>query len=233
MIRPQSSRASLLSVTALAVTIFIALLIFFTAQTFLFPSFQQSQVLPFSRDAPILFFSSLTLSSFMSIPGIYKKTFTGTKISFKQNRMRRNRIRNSRYVRDRNPIQNNNINRQFRRSRQILRPEVRNLHALSLSDVQRIRQVLRRLSHYEGSGRGFAKVTHVIVSLVGIFGMFSAVIGALLAPWLVEAGNSVVDDDSFVYWVRADEDEEDEDDQRTCGAYRERTFSLVRLLDNS
>lgn len=102
----------------------------------------------------------------------------------------------------------------------------------SVSDVQRIRHVLRRLSFYQGAGRGFARAVHVAVSLIGIFGMFAAIVGALLAPWMTEAGNSVVDDDQFVYWIRAD-DREDSDDEhpRACGTYREESFAILRLLD--
>lgn len=103
-----------------------------------------------------------------------------------------------------------------------------------MSDLQRIKHVLIRLSYYNGGGRGSARILHIVVSLIGIYGMFAAVMGALLAPWLVEAGNSILDDDQFVYWARPDEDDDSGDGnvyQRACGPYRERKFALVRFLD--
>lgn len=102
----------------------------------------------------------------------------------------------------------------------------------ALSDLSRIRHVLRRLSFYDGPTRRRARFVHMAVSLIGIFGMFAAVIGALLTPWLAEAGNSVLDDDTFVFWVNADDDDDDEDDvHRACGPYRENKFALLRTID--
>lgn len=101
-----------------------------------------------------------------------------------------------------------------------------------LTTSQRARHILRRLSYHQGYGKGFSSYTHVTVSLIGIFGMFSAIIGALLAPWLVEAGNIPSDDDRFIYWVRPDDDDEG-DEENIFGPYREEKFHLLRLLDVS
>lgn len=102
----------------------------------------------------------------------------------------------------------------------------------ALTDLSRIRYVLRRLSFHNGPKRRRARFVHMTVSLIGIFGMFAAVIGALLTPWLAEAGNSVLDDDTFAFWVNADDDDDDDDDvHRACGPYRENKFALLRTID--
>lgn len=109
--------------------------------------------------------------------------------------------------------------------------ELEHVHVNTLlSNSQRAKHVLRRLSYYEGDGKGFARFTNIVVSVVGIFGMFAAVVGALLAPWLVEAGNLSSEDDRFVYWVRSDSDEDDDED-RVHGPSREEKYNLLRLLD--
>lgn len=101
-----------------------------------------------------------------------------------------------------------------------------------MSDLSCIRHVLRRLSFHDGPPRRRARFVHMAVSLIGIFGMFAAVIGALLTPWLAEAGNSVLNDDTFAFWVGADDDDDDEDDMhRACGPYRENKFALLRTID--
>lgn len=100
-----------------------------------------------------------------------------------------------------------------------------------LSNSQRAKHVLRRLSYYEGEGRGIARFTNILVSVIGIFGMFAAVVGALLAPWLVEAGNLSSEDDQFVYWVRSNNDDDDDDEDRVHGPYREEKYNLLRILD--
>lgn len=233
MIHLQSSRTLFLSAIPFTITSILAILIFFTTHIILFSNFQQSSYFPSSWNPTLVLYSPLTLSSLFSLPTILTKPPTDTRASLRQRYINEDRAQSFRPTRYGNSGPKDSLTRRPRRSRQRLQPSVRNVNGQSLSDVHRILHVLRRLSYYNGAGRGIAKVTHVVVSLVGIFGMFAAVIGALLAPWLVEAGNSVVDDEGFVYWMRADEDEEDEDDQRTCGTYRERTFGLVRLLDNS
>lgn len=93
--------------------------------------------------------------------------------------------------------------------------------------------VLRSLSFYEGTGRGHTRVVHLFVTLLGVYGMFAAILGALLTPWLVDAGNIDLDDDRFSYWVRTGAQEDDLDDHRACPVYREQKFRLLRLLDVS
>lgn len=110
--------------------------------------------------------------------------------------------------------------------------KIKHVHVSTLlSNTQRTKHVLRRLSFYEGDGRGLARFTNVLVSVVGIFGMFAAVIGALLAPWLVEAENLTSEDDRFVYWVRANSDDDDDDEDHVHGPFREEKYSLLRVLD--
>lgn len=98
-----------------------------------------------------------------------------------------------------------------------------------MTQQQRSRHIMLRLSHFSGSGKGFARIAHVVVSLVGIIGMFSAIVGALIGPWLADTGEDGMDEDRFAYWVRPDDD--DERDDRTCGLAREDKYGLQRLLD--
>lgn len=86
--------------------------------------------------------------------------------------------------------------------------------AREVGEVLRVQHHLRKISYYDGSGKGNVRITHFLVSLVGIVGMFAAVTGALLAPWLAQAGNTVTDDDEpFAYWMSAREPDEEEDDE--------------------
>lgn len=99
---------------------------------------------------------------------------------------------------------------------------------VELTQRQRIRHILQRLSRYEGSGRGSARVVHAVVSMIGVLGMFSAIVGAIAGPWVADTADDTIDDDRFSYWVR---EEDDEDEERCSGALREERYWLVRLLD--
>lgn len=97
-----------------------------------------------------------------------------------------------------------------------------------LTQRQRIRHILQRLSRFEGSGRPSVRVVHAAVSMIGVLGMFSAIVGAIVGPWVADTADDTIDEDRFSYWVREDDDE---DDERCCGVLREERYWLVRLLD--
>ncbi|CAN8070258.1 unnamed protein product [Agarophyton chilense] len=100
---------------------------------------------------------------------------------------------------------------------------------LKVSHRQRILHILQRLSRFDGGARGAARVVHAFVAMIGILGMFSAIVGALAAPWLNETGEDGLEEDRFSYWAT---DEDDQNDDRCCGHMREQRYWLVRLLDS-
>lgn len=58
--------------------------------------------------------------------------------------------------------------------------------------------------------------------------MFSAVIGALLGPWLADTADDSLDDERFAYWVC---EAEDDDDCGACPVFREDKYAAVRLFE--
>lgn len=83
-----------------------------------------------------------------------------------------------------------------------------------VNEVLRVRHHLRKLSYYEGHGKGNVRITLLLVSLVGIVGVFSAITAGMMAPWLTNAGYTIIDDDEeFQYWMTANEPDEEEDDE--------------------
>lgn len=95
------------------------------------------------------------------------------------------------------------------------------------TQLQRVQHVVARLSFYDGYGNGNAGFTHVGVSVVGIVGMFAAIVGALLGPWLADGGDEGMDEDGFSFWAGDD----DEADVRLCGRAREERLWMVRLFE--
>ncbi|KAI0561430.1 hypothetical protein FGB62_82g063 [Gracilaria domingensis] len=100
---------------------------------------------------------------------------------------------------------------------------------VKLSQRQRVQHILQRLSRFDGRARGSVRIVHACVAMIGILGMFSAILGALVAPWLNETGDDGLEEDRFSYWVT---DEDDQFDDRCCGVAREQRYWLVRLLDS-
>lgn len=99
-----------------------------------------------------------------------------------------------------------------------------------ISQQQRSLHIVYRLSRFSGTGRGASRISNVIVSCVGIIGMFSAIVGALIGPWLAEIRESS-DDERFTFWVN--EEEEEENNEHICGFSREEKYSFHRVLDVS
>lgn len=55
--------------------------------------------------------------------------------------------------------------------------------------------------------------------------MFSAIVGALIGPWLADTVDEGVDDDRFAYW-------DDDEQEAACAVAREEKYALQRLLDS-
>jgi len=100
---------------------------------------------------------------------------------------------------------------------------------LQITTWQRVWMIIFRLSIYEGNGCGFARVAHVAVSIIGILGMFSAILGAVLGQWVTDPRDDALEEESFAYWVV---EEDDEDGDGTCGSIREEQYKLLRIYEN-
>lgn len=96
----------------------------------------------------------------------------------------------------------------------------------SFSTAQSLRFSIIRLASYDGSGRGFARYAHITVSMLGILGMFAAIVGALLGPCLAGTGEDDMDEDRFCYWAQDGDDE-------PCGREREEIYANLRLVETS
>lgn len=96
----------------------------------------------------------------------------------------------------------------------------------SLSTAQSLRFSIIRLANYDGAGRGFACYAHIAVSMLGILGMFAAIVGALLGPSLADTDDDDSDEDRFRYWAQDGDDE-------PCGQKREQIYASLRLVEMS
>lgn len=93
-----------------------------------------------------------------------------------------------------------------------------------VSAAQAMRFTVMRLSLYEGVGRGFACYAYIGLSMLGIVGMFAAIVGALIAPCLVDVVDEEYDEEGFRFWA-GDLDESCE------GAEREKLYAMLAWID--
>lgn len=103
-----------------------------------------------------------------------------------------------------------------------------------ISQRQRALHIVHRLATFSGGERGIARLIHLIVSLLGVLGMFSAIVGAFLGPWLTDTGDGPLDEDGFSYWVRDDDHDYigmGFDCSRSAAMIREEKYRLIRFFD--
>lgn len=62
--------------------------------------------------------------------------------------------------------------------------------------------------------------------MLGILGMFAAIVGALLGPCLADTGDDDADEDRFCYWAQDGDDE-------PLGQEREHIYASLRLVEMS
>lgn len=107
-----------------------------------------------------------------------------------------------------------------------------------VTEVRRVRHVLRQLSFLEGRASGTAHGVRRFVFLVGFFGTFATLCAAFMVPYMAPGGYMDTEDDrSFHFGLRGDEsDEEDYEDEeralrRAITLDRERILSLTRVVN--
>eukprot|EP00177_Eucheuma_denticulatum_P008073 GFKZ01014708.1.p1 GENE.GFKZ01014708.1~~GFKZ01014708.1.p1 ORF type:complete len:148 (+),score=10.73 GFKZ01014708.1:328-771(+) len=105
-----------------------------------------------------------------------------------------------------------------------IQPQSSTPRKLTLSTGELLRFSIIRLAGYEGSGRGLSRYTHLALSMLGILGMFAAIVGALLGPCLADTSDHDIDEDNYFFWAQ-------EDDLLRCGLDREQLYARLRLVE--
>lgn len=90
---------------------------------------------------------------------------------------------------------------------------------------------VEKVGNYDGWGHGYIWVTHTIVGLIGILGMFSAIAATITGKFMMEeVSEDIYDDDGFSYWAKDDEFDNSPDELILFGITRERRLWVARLL---
>lgn len=99
--------------------------------------------------------------------------------------------------------------------------------AETVSGLTRMKYRVGRLREYHGKTTGRATVTHALIVAVGLLGMVSAIVGAILGAALPE---SDVDSDSVTYWLEysVDDNHNDDNDEYANGCTREEMYGVLR-----
>lgn len=98
----------------------------------------------------------------------------------------------------------------------VQKPKVVNLQS-------QIEMTVSKLSLYKGRGTRTSRFVYAAVSTIGVMGMFSAIVGAMLGVWLDEACDDGDDEDGFAYW-----DDGEWDTEGDLGWEREEHYAGMR-----
>jgi hypothetical protein len=98
----------------------------------------------------------------------------------------------------------------------------------NVSTQARVETSIARLGSYRGRVRKRDGWVFAGVSGIGIVGMFSAIVGAMIGLWLDEASEDADDGDHFCFWEEATSHGNERSDIDDIGAEREEHYSNMR-----